>query len=158
MHEGLWTLMQTNHKWFALMISESSCEMPDLEVLYAKKSWFNSVKTKKWVLTLTKLVRTDFSFCPQGAAAKRSVDRSGPRIRCCCFVCAGAEGGWQSSAQRLYAKEEDCSRNRGRASRACNVKLRELLLICVSYLAAWFILFFFLSDFTLIVLEFWLDL
>lgn len=46
-YAGLGPLIQTNHKWFALMISESSWEMPDLEVLVAKKSWFNWVKAKK---------------------------------------------------------------------------------------------------------------
>lgn len=66
------------------------------QILRARKSWLNSLRTKSCVLTLKKLVRTDLSFRPQGAAAESWAGRRVPGIRCCCFVCARAAGGGQS--------------------------------------------------------------
>lgn len=99
MYEGLWTLMQTNHKWFALMISESSWEMPDLEVLVAKKSWFNWVKAKEMGFDLEAACQDRLYLMSPRSCGQAFSRQKWSRIRCCCFVCTGAEGDWQGSAQ-----------------------------------------------------------
>lgn len=111
-HKGLWTLMLIDHKWFALVISESSWETPDLEVLVAKKSWFNWVKAKEMGFDLEAACQDRlYLMSPRSCGQAFSRQKwSQDQVLLLCVHWSWGRLAGQCPGQQLYTAE-NCSRN-----------------------------------------------
>lgn len=104
--------MLIDHKWFALVISESSWETPDLEVLVAKKSWFNWVKAKEMGFDLEAACQDRlYLMSPRSCGQAFSRQKwSQDQVLLLCVHWSWGRLAGQCPGQQLHTAE-NCSRN-----------------------------------------------